>query len=298
MKRKAVILLAVLVMCFMSVGAGASVLYKGMSKEAVLALQMNLNGLSYSTGQVDGIYGARTYDAVKRFQTENGLTPDGIAGDNTNKRIKSIVTEVQTALKGFGYLNSGADGIYGTATREAVKKFQSDNYITADGIAGKNTLAKIRNHIAVGAASGFARTASNVVTYSVKKDGKKMLTKNFSVAEFKCNDGSDSVMIDKKLAALLQEIRNHFGKPVIINSAYRTAQYNRKAGGSSKSLHLYGKAADIKIDGVSPYSIAKYCQSLGVKGIGLYNTFVHVDTRENKYYWRTSGSSTWQVSGF
>ena len=50
--------------------------------------------------------------------------------------------------------------------------------------------------------------------------------------------------------------------------------------------------------GCYPYSIAKYCQSLGVKGIGLYDTFVHVDTRENKYYWRTNGKSTWQVSGF
>ncbi len=298
MKRKAVTLLAVLIMCFMTIGAEMAAVYNGMSKESVRVLQLNLNGLSYNTGETDGVYGAKTYDAVKRFQLENSLTADGIAGENTNKRIKAIVTEVQKSLKDFGYLQSGADGIYGNVTREAVKKFQKDNYLTADGIAGKNTLAKIRNYKTVGTTTGFARTASNVVTYSVKRDGKKMLTKNFSVAEFKCNDGSDSVMIDKKLAALLQEIRNHFGKPVIINSAYRTAEYNRKSGGSSKSLHLYGKAADIKIDGVSPYAIAKYCQSLGVKGIGLYNTFVHVDTRENKYYWRTSESSTWQVSGF
>ena len=298
MKRKAVTLFAILIMCFMSVSISATVVYNGLSREAVRVLQMNLNGLSYSTRDTDGIYGEKTYDAVKRFQLENALTADGIAGDKTNKRIKAVVTEVQTALNDFGYLKSGVDGIYGAMTREAVKQFQKDNHLVADGIAGKNTLSKIRNYKSVEKVSGFARTASNVVTYSVKRDGKKMITKNFSVAEFKCNDGSDSVMVDKKLAALLQEIRNHFGKPVIINSAYRTAEYNKKAGGSSNSLHLYGKAADIKIDGVSPYSIAKYCQSLGVKGIGLYDTFVHVDTREAKYYWRTSRSSTRQVSGF
>ncbi|MBR5218785.1 MAG: DUF882 domain-containing protein, partial [Clostridia bacterium] len=55
--------------------------------------------------------------------------------------------------------------------------------------------------------------------------------------------------------------------------------------------HLEGKAADIKVVGIKPIEVAKYAESLGVNGIGLYDTFVHVDTSTNKYYWKNNGSN-------
>lgn len=283
-------------LCF-TVGASAATLKSGSRGTEVKKLQMNLSGLAY-TVTADGIYGSKTVNAVKRFQQANGLTADGIAGSTTQSKIKSIVTKLQTNLKSLGYSVGTVDGVYGTSTKSAVKKFQSAYGLTADGIAGVKTLSKISSALNTSTVSTYSRTSSNVVTYSLARSGSTKLTNNFSVSEFKCNDGSDTVKIDLKLAALLQEIRNHFGKPVIINSAYRTASYNKKMGGSSNSLHLYGKAADIRIDGVSPTAIARYCESLGVKGIGLYSTFVHVDTRTTKYYWKTSGSATWSVSSF
>ncbi len=53
------------------------------------------------------------------------------------------VRNIQTRLKKWGYYSGAVDGIYGTATRDAVKAFQRKNGLTADGIAGPATLAKI-----------------------------------------------------------------------------------------------------------------------------------------------------------
>ena len=66
--------------------------------------------------------------------------------------------------------------------------------------------------------------------YSRTKEGGTHLSRNFVVREFACKDGSDPVFVDSDLVALLQNIRDHFGKPLNINSAYRTAAHNRAVG--------------------------------------------------------------------
>lgn len=136
-----------------------------------------------------------------------------------------------------------------------------------------------------------AKSNSNgVMTFSKKQDGNTYLSKNFQVKEFACKDGSDTILIDPELVIILQKIRDHFEKPITINSAYRTASYNKKIHGATNSNHVKGMAADIRISGVSPKEIAAYAETIGVHGIGLYETssdgyFVHVDTRTTKSYW-------------
>lgn len=141
-------------------------------------------------------------------------------------------------------------------------------------------------------------------SYSVKKDGKKKLSANFCVKEFACNDGSDKVLIDLKLVDLLQQIRDKFGKAVVISSAYRTASYNTKIGGVSNSQHTKGTASDISIVGVEPLEIAKYVEYLHPNdcGIGVYNNakngkFVHLDVRANRSRWTNYGTEK-SVNGF
>ena len=136
-------------------------------------------------------------------------------------------------------------------------------------------------------------------TYSLKKDGEIKLTENFLVREFKCNDGSDSIIIDSELPKVLQKIRDHFKKPVIINSAYRTEKYNKSIGGVSGSHHVKGNAADIAISGINPNDIAEFCEHImkGYGGIGLYKDFVHIDVRKNKSRWKNYGKEV-VVSGF
>ena len=128
---------------------------------------------------------------------------------------------------------------------------------------------------------------ATVKVYSKAKDGSKALSKNFKVKEFACSDGSDPIFISMELVDLLQKIRDHFGKPVTINSAYRTVTKNKACGGATYSQHLYGTAADISIKGVTPKQVAAYAELLLPKsgGIGIYSTFTHVDVRKTRSRW-------------
>lgn len=145
----------------------------------------------------------------------------------------------------------------------------------------------------------------SVVTYSLKKDWNKKLSKNFSAYEFACNDKSDKFKVATELVETLQQIRDHFGKPVIINSAYRTPAYNASIGGSSRSQHCMGTAADICIKGVDPIRIALYVASLPYfqthGGIGYYSRaqvtggFVHVDVREAPSRWISKVGTSYKV---
>ena len=129
---------------------------------------------------------------------------------------------------------------------------------------------------------------ATVKAYSKAKDGTKKLTANFKVREFACSDGSDVIFISEGLAAVLQQIRSHFGKPVTINSGYRTVAYNSKLKNASpNSQHLYGLAADIKVKGVAPAKVAAYAETLlpNTGGIGIYSTFTHIDVRKVKSRW-------------
>lgn len=123
--------------------------------------------------------------------------------------------------------------------------------------------------------------------YSKQRHGNKALSKNFKAREFACKDGSDTFFVAPKLVTILQKIRDHFGKPVTINSAYRNDTYNKKVGGEKDSQHLYGKAADIAIKGVDPKTVAAYAEKLlsNTGGIGIYDTFVHIDVRSEKARW-------------
>lgn len=117
------------------------------------------------------------------------------------------------------------------------------------------------------------------------------ISKNFSLHEFECKDGSQLVKIDSKLLDILQKLRDHFSRAITINSGYRTPSHNKRVGGASNSQHLYGTAADIVIYGVLPKKVAVIARRFGATGIGIYNTFTHVDTR--KKYNTSRGYDYW-----
>lgn len=134
--------------------------------------------------------------------------------------------------------------------------------------------------------------------WSRTRDGTRKLSANFTVAEFACKDGSDPVFVDSSLAALLQKIRDHFGRPVVITSGYRTAAHNAAVGGSKSSQHLLGRAADLHVEGVPVAAVAAYAENLlpSRGGIGRYpkdaahpkrsTGWVHIDTRAGKSRWK------------
>ena len=67
--------------------------------------------------------------------------------------------------------------------------------------------------------------------YSKSKDGNTKLAKNFTVKEFACKDWSNPIFINSELVDVLQKIRDHFGEPVTITSAYRTVARNNAIKG-------------------------------------------------------------------
>ena len=124
---------------------------------------------------------------------------------------------------------------------------------------------------------------------SYKRRDRVQLAKNFKLDEFKCKCGKcDPILVDEALVTWLQKIRDHFGKSVNINSGYRCEAHNAspKVGGSKSSHHVKGKAADIRVEGVTPQEVAKYAESIGIKRIGLYDTFVHIGSDTTKSFWK------------
>jgi len=121
------------------------------------------------------------------------------------------------------------------------------------------------------------------------------ITKNFSLEEFKCKDGSDipnDILPNIiELAKNLQVLRDAIGKPITINSGYRSPKYNVKIGGVKNSQHVKGKASDLRVSGMTPKELALIIEGLIEQGkmkqggIGVYPNFVHYDIRNTKARW-------------
>ncbi len=151
-------------------GAGGAVSYsalrEGETGSAVKTLQYTLYELGYYDGAIDGEYGDTTADAVRAFQIQNRLTPvDGVAGTATLARLYSadavpataaeveyetvrpgdsgeMVVEIQDCLVQMGYLDE-VTGVYDAATEAAIRGFQRANGLSADGVAGPETLSAL-----------------------------------------------------------------------------------------------------------------------------------------------------------
>lgn len=166
----------------------------------------------------------------------------------------------------------------------------------------KITVDEVRDgwaHFSGWVSEKYLSSGAKVQEFSLAKDGDKKISDNFTVREFRCNDGSDKILIDVGFVKeKLQMIRNHFGAAVTINSGYRTESYNAKVGGAKSSYHMKGQAFDIVVKGHTPQEVARYAQEIGIPGIIHYNTFVHVDSREKKYWARNDNGKVTTVTGF
>lgn len=112
------------------------------------------------------------------------------------------------------------------------------------------------------------------------------VSKNFNLREFE-DHSTGEVMLDSELLAKLQTLREKVGKPIRVTSGYRTREHNKAVGGSPNSQHLYGKAADIVIGGMTSAQIAALAKDVGFRGIGIYpkRGHCHVDVRETPATW-------------
>lgn len=128
-------------------------LKNGSRNNFVFLLQFILKNQYNQNIGVDGVFGQRTQNAVRNFQQTNSLSVDGIVGQNTWKTLLTLSPEpllkrgsrgsytryLQQLLESKMIPVSGIDGIFGSKTENAVRRFQQNNGLTVDGIVGTNT---------------------------------------------------------------------------------------------------------------------------------------------------------------
>lgn len=153
------VVMAIIMMPTAALAAEYDTLQYGDTGAAVTGLQQALYDKGYLNVSPTGYYGHLTEDAVIAYQQNNGLRIDGIAGPQTQSALfgsssgtatlrlgssGSSVTALQKKLHALGYLDySGATGYYGSLTKTAVIRFQKNNSLSADGIAGAATQSKL-----------------------------------------------------------------------------------------------------------------------------------------------------------
>lgn len=109
--------------------------------------------------------------------------------------------------------------------------------------------------------------------------------KNFSRREVACRCGE--LKVDEASMNKLQALREKLGRPIHVNSAYRSPAYNRRVGGVSNSQHLKAKAFDISMRNQNVAKFVKEAKALGFNAIGYYpkHNFIHIDTRSRRATW-------------
>lgn len=152
-------------------------------------IQQKLKSWGYYKGSVDGVYGAKTREAVKAFQRKNGLTADGVVGPATAKAMgisststtttststKGDVVSVKTyqqKLKSWGYYTGAVDGVKGARTVSAVKAFQRKNGLTADGIVGNATAKAMGISVRAGTNSSYTNNDTYLLAKAVYSEAR------------------------------------------------------------------------------------------------------------------------------
>ena len=121
------------------------------------------------------------------------------------------------------------------------------------------------------------------------------LSKHFNLREFSCKCSRKCkykgvTPVSSELVAVLELLRERAKCPIKINCALRCPTHNRDVGGAMHSQHLYGTAADVRCDHLKPIDMYRFLDKLfpNTYGLGLYDTFLHVDVRKMRARWDKS----------
>jgi len=252
------------ILCFLSgipsaVWAKSAFLVKeGMEGENVRQVQELLIEQGFLKGSADGICGSATAAAIAEFQRSAGLTPDGICGDETIARLRGgssspaaansaptllkpgmtgdHVKNLQELLFKHGYLLTPPDGVYGSKTESAVRTFQQDTGLMADGICGNETMSRLKNLQSVENPKGSSPTTKEDSSYaapgSVIKPGMHgdgvILLQEYLIDLGYLSDNADGIFGPKSVNALkrFQQDNNLEPDGICGKSTYAALQMN------------------------------------------------------------------------
>lgn len=211
-------------------------------------VQALLDYLGYEPGPIDGLDGSNTRDAVKAFQSAEGLTVDGVAGAQTQARLKEAV-------------------------------FQGREYKPPDTAASDDKTVKVED------AAKYLRSDG---CYHIPRGVEARLTKNFMASEIHCQGKgccAESV-ISKRIMDLAQEIRDDLGEPLCIGTAdgsgYRCKTHNAEVGGAGNSLHMISDAVDLHYGDPAKLKTV-VLRHLTDGEVGLYKWGCHVGRWDRGY---------------
>ena len=179
------------------------------------------------------------------------------------------IKQKQNLLAYLGYYEGEIDGIWGKLSKAATKAFQEDYGIAASGICDATTEKALKDAVCNGMPE--------------KKDWWESI-KYFTKDEFKCKCGGRyckgyPAEMSQKLVKIADEVREHFGAPIIVSSGMRCNTHNANVGGVSNSRHKYGKAMDFCVSGHSASSVLPYVQSKsGIRyAYAIDKNYIHMD---------------------
>lgn len=178
-----------------------------------------------------------------------------------------IPKQKQHLLAYLGYYGGNVDGIWGDQSRAATEAFQRDYQIEADGVFGDETFQRIREVIYE--QEPPSPLPAHDQEQTTDTDDWWQNIRYWSRKEFACRCGEyhapycDGFPVepDRTLVELADDVRAHFGRPAHRSSGIRCTQHNIDSKGVSNSKHLYGKALDFFVEGVSGAQLLAYVQT-------------------------------------
>ena len=188
------------------------------------------------------------------------------------------IQQIQNLLQYLGYYTMKVDGISGPGTTAAVKGFQADNGLDADGIPGQLTQKALVDAVAKGRFKPSDRPQEG--------QGGAFWSdiKYFTREEFRCKCGGKycngfPAEPQEGMVRALDAVRAHFGKAIIPSSGVRCPTHNANVGGVSNSRHLSGKAVDFSVPGLSADMVLSYVQHRnGIRyAYAIDASYVHMD---------------------